>query len=328
MTRSRRRSSGGSSTRSTSQPPPAADPEPLLVLGESGTGKDLVARYVHAYGARRGKPFRVVNCGEITDDLAAARFSGHARGAFTGADRAEAGFFRSAHGGVLFLDEIGELSLRAQAALLRAIDSRTVVPVGETQEHKVDVYVILATNRDLEKEIRERRFRADLYRRFKTSQVRLPPLRERPWDVPLLVAHFLRFHEQRTGKKTLGLTEEAMRALMAYPWPGNVREVKTVCGLIVMHAKVNERLSRQMVTGLYPDLERSEETDLDEALLAKGRFRQATYQFQRELILSRVELYQGDVRAARESLGLHKNTFRNRLRVLGLLDVVRYNREP
>src|SRR6185503_4628826 len=230
------------------------DPDPLLVLGESGTGKDLVARYIHAYGARAKKTLRVANCGEITDELASSRFSGHAKGAFTGALQSEPGFFRASNGGVLFLDEIGNLRPCAQAALLRALDNRAVTPVGETQEVTVDVYVILATNRDLDAAVREGSFREDLYRRFKTNQVRLTPLRERPWDVPPLAAYYVRCHERRTGKKTLGLTADAVRAMVGYSWPGNVREVKNVCSLLVMHAKLGARLDRAMLTQLYPEI--------------------------------------------------------------------------
>jgi len=156
----------------------AADhPEPILLLGERGTGKDLVARYLHAYSARQRKPLVVVNCAEITDELAASRFFGHKRGSFTGALSDEPGFFRAAHGGALFLDEVAELSARAQAHLLRVLENHTVTPVGLTREVPVDVAVILATNRDLDAEVRAGHVRPDFYDRFRTLALRLLPLR-------------------------------------------------------------------------------------------------------------------------------------------------------
>ena len=294
------------------------DPEPLLILGETGTGKDLLARYIHAYGARSSRPFVVVNCAEVTDDLAGVLFSGHMKGAFTGADRPAPGLFRAAHEGVLFLDEVGELSPRAQGALLRAIDNREVMPLGATSAHRVNVFVVLATNRDLDQAVRDGALKDDLYRRFKTHQIRLKPLRERPWDVAPLVSHFLRHHERRAGKKLLGLSEDTRRALLAYPWPGNVREVSKVCALLVAHAKVNQRIDRAALLALYPDLERAASGSMDACLLANVRFREATVRYQRELVLSRLEAFEHNVRAARESLGLPKSTFRRKLKQLGL----------
>src|SRR5262249_46295484 len=154
----------------------APDPDPVLILGEKGTGKDLVARYLHAYSARRSRPFVPVNGAEITDEMAAARFFGHKRGAFTGALGDEPGFFRAAHRGVLFLDEIAELSPRAQGTLLRVLENRTVVPVGDTRETRVDVQVLLATNRDLSEAVASGAIKADFLDRFKTQTLVLQPL--------------------------------------------------------------------------------------------------------------------------------------------------------
>src|SRR5262249_1445575 len=156
----------------------------------------------------------VVNCAEITDELAAARFFGHKKGAFTGAVADEPGFFRAAHGGVLFLDEVAELTLRAQATLLRVLENRMVVPVGQTKEIPVDVQVLLASNRDFEAAVAEGTIRPDFLDRFKTQALRLESLRERPWDIPALARHFLSHHERRTRKKTLGFTQPALRLLV------------------------------------------------------------------------------------------------------------------
>lgn len=288
----------------------APDPDPLLILGEKGTGKDLVARYLHAYGGRRDQPFVVINCAEITDELATARFFGHKKGAFTGAVTDEAGLFRAAHRGVLFLDEIAELSARAQATLLRVLENRTVVPVGETKEIRVDVQVLLATNRDPTKAVAEGVIKADFLDRIGTHAIRLEPLRERPWDIASLLQHFIAHHEQRTRKRTLGLTGEVSRAMVSYSWPGNVRELARVCSLLVMHAKAGATVDRELLERCCPDvLNANRNPKAAPVLWEDVRMREAVRTFERELILSRLERHNWNVRAARESLGLPKTTF-------------------
>jgi transcriptional regulator with GAF, ATPase, and Fis domain len=297
----------------------APDPEPLLILGEKGTGKDLVARYVHAYSARRDRPYVVVNCAEITDELAVARFFGHRKGSFTGAMSSEPGFFRSAHQGVLFLDEIAELSFRAQATLLRVLENRTVVPVGETKEQRVDVQVILATNHDIERAVAEGLIRQDFLDRFKTQVIRLEPLRDRPWDIPALVQHFLAHHERRTRKKTLGLTQEALRAMVSYAWPGNVRELARVCSLVISHATEGRQVDRSLLSRCYPDLVSAGRTPKGASVLWEGApMREAVRAFERELILTRLERHNWKLRAARESLRLPKTTFLRQMRRYGI----------
>jgi DNA-binding NtrC family response regulator len=297
----------------------APDPDPVLILGEQGTGKDLVARYLHAYSGRRDRPFVVLSGAEVTDELAASRFFGHKRGAFTGALADEPGVFRAAHHGTLFLDEIAELSPRAQAVLLRTLENRTVVPVGETREVRVDVQLILATNRDVDQAVREGVLRADFVDRFRTQAIRLEPLRDRPWDIPALVRHFVSHHEQRMRKKTLGMTNDATRVMVSHSWPGNVRELARVCSLLVNHAKPGTAIDRGLLERCYPEAVRSapnpkagpvlwEDVPMDEAVRA----------FQRELILSRLERHQGNIRAARDSLGMPKTTFRRHLIDLGI----------
>ena len=295
------------------------NPEPVLLLGERGTGKDLVARYLHAYSSRRRKPLVVVNCAEITDELAAARFFGHKKGAFTGALSDEPGFFRAASGGVLLLDEIGELSPRAQAHLLRVLENHTVVPVGHTREHRVDVAVVLATNRDLDEAIREGSLRADFYDRFRTLTIRIQPLRERPWDIPLLLEHFRRLHERRHRKPTLGFSEEALRALVSYAWPGNVRELARACSLFLIHARPGERLDAALLERCLPEILRAEPNPKAGPLLWDGAsMREAVRTFERELILARLERHGGSAKAARESLGLTKTTFHRYVKGLGI----------
>jgi len=297
----------------------AENPEPILILGERGTGKDLVARYLHAYSGRRRKPLVVVNCAEITDELAASRFFGHKRGSFTGALTDEPGFFRAAEGGVLFLDEVAELSLRAQAHLLRVLENHTVVPVGQTREMRIDVAVILATNQDLDEAVREGKLRADFHDRFRSLTIPLLPLRERPWDIPLLLDHFRRHHERKQRKRTLGFTREALRALVAYGWPGNVRELARACSLFVIHARPGAWIDPVLLDACLPDLRSTDPNPKAGPFLGEGTtMREAVYAFQRELIQSRLELHAGSVKATRESLGLPKVTFHRYMKRLGI----------
>ncbi len=295
----------------------APTPDPLLILGERGTGKDLVARYVHAYGARGAQPFVVASCAEISDELAASRFFGHRRGAFTGAASDEPGFFRAAQGGVLFLDEIGDLSARAQGVLLRVLENHTVVPVGETREIAVDVAVVMATNRDLNAAVREGTLRADFYDRFRMQAVRLLPLRERPWDVPALLEHFRYRYETRARKRTLGFTRDALRRLLAHSWPGNVRELARTCSLLVTHARPGATLGLELLLRCIPELEDTAPVARAASLEDAG-FAEALTVFKRELILSRLARFGGRTRLARQSLGLSKSTFHRYVHELGL----------
>jgi DNA-binding NtrC family response regulator len=295
------------------------NPEPILVLGERGTGKDLIARYLHAYSSRSRKPLVVVNCAEITDELAASRFFGHKRGSFTGALTDEPGFFRAADGGVLFLDEVAELSPRAQAHLLRVLESHTVTPVGQTREVKVDVAVVLATNRELDQAVRDGALRADFYDRFRTLVVRLLPLRERPWDIPPLLEHFRRYHERKHRKPTLGFTREAFRSLVSHDWPGNVRDLARACSLFVIYAQPGAWIDLELINHCLPEVLRGAPNPKAGPLLAEGvSLDDAVRGFERELILSRLEQHVGNVKAARESLGLTKTTFHRYMKSLGI----------
>ncbi|MCY1016917.1 sigma-54-dependent transcriptional regulator [Pyxidicoccus sp. MSG2] len=195
----------------------------VLLTGETGTGKELAARAVHAESPRKAKPFVAVNCGALPADLVESELFGHAKGAFTGATMAKAGLFEEAHGGTLFLDEIGDLPLPVQVKLNRALQEKEVRRVGTTSPVKVDARVVAATHRDLAAEVAAGRFREDLYYRLNVVTVRLPALRERREDIPLLALHFL----SRAGRPELeGFLPEALRALTAYAWPGNVRQLE------------------------------------------------------------------------------------------------------
>jgi DNA-binding NtrC family response regulator len=288
----------------------ATDPDPVLILGEKGTGKDLVARYLHAYSGRRQRPFIVVNCAEITDELAAARFFGHKKGSFTGAVADEMGFFRAAHNGVLFLDEIAELSSKGQGTLLRVLENRTIVPVGETREIHVDVQVVLATNRDLDEAMDRNEIKRDLVDRFKTQAIRIDPIRDRPADISRLARHFIAHHSLRMRKPTLGIEEEAMRAMVGYAWPGNVREIARVCSLLLTHLRPGARIDRALLLRTYPQMFSQMVNPKSTPMLFDDlTLRDALRAMQRELILSRLERHNWNVRSARESLGLPKTTF-------------------
>ncbi|NOY44208.1 MAG: sigma-54-dependent Fis family transcriptional regulator [Deltaproteobacteria bacterium] len=204
----------------------------VLITGESGTGKELVARAIHRQSRRADRPFVAVNCAAIPRELLESELFGHRKGAFTGAIRDKKGRFEEAAGGTIFLDEIGEMPLDLQPKILRALQEREITPVGSNEVIRVDARVVAATNRDLEAEIEEGRFREDLYYRLAVVPIHMPSLRERPEDVPLLVAHFLK---KLAPGKTIRVTPEALDALQRYPWKGNVRELEnTIERLLVL----------------------------------------------------------------------------------------------
>src|SRR5579863_3579248 len=198
----------------------------VLITGESGTGKELVARAIHENSLRAQAPFITINCGAFPETLLESELFGYMKGAFTGANDNRQGLFQAAHGGTLFMDEIGNMSLTMQVKLYRVLQEGKVRPIGSTEEIDVDVRVIAATNKDLEKEIAEERFREDLYYRLSVIPVHLPALRERREDIPLLARHFLERFRNTTGKNVDGIEPKAMERLEAYDWPGNVRELE------------------------------------------------------------------------------------------------------
>lgn len=201
---------------------------PVLITGESGVGKELVARALHQESPRCNQPFVAINCGGIAASLLESELFGHAAGAFTGADKARKGLFAAAHGGTLLLDEIGEMPLEMQSSLLRTLQDGRVRPVGSNQEQALDVRIIAATNRELKDEVRGGRFREDLYYRLETFSVEVPPLRERGDDIERLIAHQIRQLNTRRQQPIEGVAAEAMARLKAYPFPGNVRELANV----------------------------------------------------------------------------------------------------
>lgn len=200
----------------------------VLILGPNGTGKELVARYIHEKSERADGPLVEVNCAAITETLIDSEFFGHKKGAFTGAHADRIGYFAAANGGTLFLDEIGDMSLAAQSKVLTALQERKFIRVGDTKATKVDIRVIAATNKDLPKEIIDKNFRTDLYMRLSTAVVHVPSLNDRKEDLPLLIAHFNKNLAREYNKPQLHFTDEAMRMLMEYNWMGNIRELANV----------------------------------------------------------------------------------------------------
>jgi transcriptional regulator with GAF, ATPase, and Fis domain len=199
-----------------------------LITGETGTGKELVARAIHDLSPRRKRPLVKVNCAAISSGLVESELFGHVKGAFTGATEHRVGRFEHADGGTLLLDEITELPLESQAKLLRVLQEQEFEPVGSNRTVKIDVRVLAATNRNLSEAVREGRFRMDLYYRLLVIPVDVPPLRERPEDIPALAAHFVTRLARQFGRRTNRISESAMRQLMAYDWPGNVRELENL----------------------------------------------------------------------------------------------------
>jgi transcriptional regulator with GAF, ATPase, and Fis domain len=284
----------------------------VLIEGESGTGKELVARSLHRNSGRRNKPFVAINCAAIPESLLESDLFGHERGAFTGAATQKKGRLEVADGGVVFLDEIGELAPALQVKLLRVLQEREFERVGGTHPIKVDIRLIAATNRDLNEAVRNGQFRQDLYYRLAVVRVTMPPLRERKEDVPMLARHFLQKYAQRCKVKDKPVSPEAMAALVHYDWPGNVRELENA-------------IERALVLG-SPEMVRLE--DLPESLLeqapaenvSEGKYHASVKALKKELILNAVEQTRGNYVEAAGILDVHPNYLHRLIRNLGLKD--------
>jgi two-component system, NtrC family, response regulator AtoC len=209
----------------------------VLVTGESGTGKEMVARAIHFNSSRKSGPFVALNCAAIPEGLLESELFGHVKGAFTGAVANRSGRFAQAHGGTLFLDEIGDMPIATQAKILRVLQERSFEPVGSTQTREVDVRLLAATNKGLQEEVRERRFREDLYYRLNVFPIALPPLRERIEDIPALAEHFIEQIGANIGKRINGFTPAAIKAMGDYEWPGNIRELQNCIERSIIVAK-------------------------------------------------------------------------------------------
>ena len=296
----------------------------VLIRGESGTGKELVARAIHDQSAsRRNGQFIAMNCAAMPSELIESELFGHERGAFTGAANQRKGKFELAHGGTIFLDEIGDMSLTTQAKLLRVLEERKVERLGSAHSIPIDVRVISATNVELEKAVEAGKFRADLYYRLRVVQINLPPLRERASDVPLLTAHFLKNYAAKYNLKCTEISPPALARLTAYAWPGNVRELRNVIersavladGTALQITELPEEISAHTKT---PDLL---PTSIDGDILSipyLDDFREARKAFERAYIERCLIETGGNVTRAAEKVGMHRQSLQQKLKDLGL----------
>jgi DNA-binding NtrC family response regulator len=277
---------------------------PVLILGESGTGKELVARSIHFSGHRKEKPFAPVDCSALVPTLIESELFGYVKGAFTGAMQTKQGLMEAANGGTLFLDEIGEMPLEMQSKLLRAIQQREIRPVGSTDHRPINLRIVAATNRDLDTLIKNGTFRQDLFFRLNVVQIKIPPLRERKSDIPLLVASFL---DKFSGKDDVPreLTEDAMRRLMAYDWPGNVRELENTIERAVALGSGPFVSVYDLPSNLqYPKTDRAPEKEEMMPL----------EELERRAILTTLRQTGGDKQAAARMLGIGKTTLYRKLK--------------
>ena len=300
----------------------ALSAHPVLILGESGTGKELVARTIHACGANAQKPFLPVDCGSIVPTLMESELFGYVKGAFTGAIRSKDGLLVSAEGGTVFLDEIGELSLDLQAKLLRALQEKEVRPVGATHRIPIKARIIAATNRDLAAMVEQGSFRKDLYYRLNVVNLKVPPLRDRREDIPLLAAHFLDRISRERGQK-FTLSDEALRIMMDHDWPGNVRELENAMqhgctfssGPVIHLGDLTTLLKNRGIEAQHAA------KTADGSATADGASRMKTLaEMEREAILSAVRTFKGDKLKAAKLLGIGKTTLYRKLKEYGIAD--------
>jgi len=287
----------------------AASDSTVLITGETGVGKELVAREIHRRSARSAKPFVVVDCGALVETLFESELFGHVKGAFTGAVETKHGKFELADGGTMFLDEISNIETSIQAKLLRAIQEREIVKVGSSKKIDVDARIVAATNRDLENEIRENRFREDLYYRLKVFPLSVPPLRERKEDILVLAEHFLGRFGRKKGKHVTRISEEATRVLEAHDWPGNVRELENAIERAVVMADTDV-ITPGDLAHLGPVPESTDGPD------TQGRLAQA----EKEEIEKALERFEGHKSNAAEYLGINRKTLREKIRKYGISD--------
>jgi two-component system response regulator PilR (NtrC family) len=279
----------------------------VLISGESGTGKELFARAIHYNGITRGKPFVAINCGAIPESLIESELFGYRRGAFTGALRDKMGYFEAANGGTLFLDEISTLPIGVQASLLRVLEEKVVVPVGDTHPRPVDARIIAASNQNLEKMIADGQFREDLLFRLNVVQLQLPPLRHRKEDIPLLVQHFLDKYTREMNKRVEGLTNGAMRALLNHNWRGNVRELENVIERAVIFAE-GRPIGVEDLPFATPGITDDVGEDLKEALR----------QFERQHILYSLRRHHYDKTQTAQHLGIGVSSLYRKLEELDI----------
>ena len=294
----------------------------VLIFGENGTGKELVARAIHARSLRASGPFVEVNCAAIPEELIESELFGHVKGAFTGALATRKGKFELADGGTIFLDEIADMSLRTQAKVLRALQEQRIEPVGGAGSVAVDVRVIAATNKDLDEEIRKGRFREDLYFRLNVIPFHVPPLRERREDVPLLARHFMEVLSAEHGRRPRTITEEGLAALSRLPWPGNVRELRNIIERLVIMTPGDTIELRHLPASLLEGLPAGAAPS-GEGPATPGTLAEAREDFERRYILRRYRECGGNMSRTAEALGVERSNLYRKMKGHRLLPVRR-----
>ena len=286
----------------------------ILIMGENGTGKELVARSLHHQSRRAQKPFIEVNCAAIPEDLIESELFGHERGSFTGATAKRRGKFEMANEGTIFLDEVADMSLKAQAKVLRILQEKRFERVGGSRLIQTDVRVLAATNKELEKEMDEGRFRQDLFYRLNVIPLRVPPLRDRKEDIPLLVNRFLNDFAVREGETVKTVTDEVLAKLMSHDWPGNVRELKNVVERLIIMTPA-DLISR---TDIFPELGKTDSSP-DREDPSIDSFREAKQDFERQYIIRRLREFGGNISRTAEAIGMERSHLHKKIRGYGLV---------
>jgi DNA-binding NtrC family response regulator len=289
----------------------------VLIRGESGTGKELVAQALHNRSSRRNRPFITVNCAAISRELVESELFGHEKGSFTGADSRRMGRFEAADGGTIFLDEIGDMALETQAKVLRVLQERKLERVGSTQSIEVDVRVISATHRDLEKEVAADEFREDLYYRLKVVEIELPPLRDRTEDIPALAHRFLGQVAERLGREPKPLSPEALARLTRHAWPGNVRELRNVLeqAAVLASGEVIEVADLHLPGGSTVS---DAEPDMGDGVSFGDAKKQTVESFERSFLLRALRENDGNVSRTAQAIGMVRQSLQQKIRELGL----------
>ena len=289
----------------------------VLIFGENGTGKELVARNIHQMSRRRSAPFVEVNCAAIPEELIESELFGHVRGSFTGAVADRRGKFELAHGGTIFLDEIGDMSLKTQAKVLRVLQEQIMEAVGGSTRIRVDARVLAATNKDLPAEIRAGRFREDLYFRLNVVPIFVPPLRDRQEDIPLLADHFMAMLAKEYGRRPKTFAADAMAALQQYPWPGNVRELRNLVERLMIMVPGDHVSARDISFLDVGSLSTADTNARPSAPL--GPLHDARDQFERDYILRALAAQQGNISRTAEMLGIERSNLYRKMRGFGIV---------
>ena len=291
----------------------------VLIYGESGVGKEVVARLIHFYSSRRDQPFVEVNCAAIPDTLIEAELFGYEKGAFTGATGSKKGKLEQAHKGTLFLDEIGDMSLPAQAKVLRVLQEKKFQRLGGTKVIEVDIRFISATNKDLQEEIKKGRFREDLFYRLNVFPIYIPPLRERKEDIPLLVEEFLEELAFKTGLGKKRLKEEVIEALMKYSWPGNVRELKNFIERLVIVCPREEIGYEDLPLDFRKNLEKVDFKENERApWFEEQDYKKAKILFEKEFLKRKLKEFEGNISQTAKAIGIERAYLQKKIKELGL----------